>query len=62
MDDPLAGVLDLASDSSDEDEQRPYINATNIAINPFVMKKQNSKLTQSAKRSSSIQSKSDPVY
>jgi hypothetical protein len=39
MDDPLAGVLDLASDSSDEDKQRAYINTSNIAVNPFVMKK-----------------------
>ena len=61
-DDPLAGVLDLASDSSDEDKQRPYINTSNIAVNPFVMKKQNSKITLGGQRSSSIQSKNDPLY
>jgi len=37
--DPLAGVLDLASDSSEEEKQRPFINTSTIGIKPFVMKK-----------------------
>ncbi len=40
--DPLAGVLDLGSESTEDEKRRPFINTSTIAKQPFVMKKQSS--------------------
>jgi hypothetical protein len=54
IEDPLAGVLDLGSESSEEEKPRPFINTGHSGGKPFMMKKQESHVTSNGQRSSSI--------